>query len=323
MKRILIPCLGLMMGLAASVVAAETWNMATPYPDATFHTQNIKQFAEDIDKATNGGLTITVHSAGSLVKHPQIKRAVQTGQVQAGEVFISILGNEDQVFAVDSIPFLATNYDDAKKLWDASREYITKRLADDQLLLLYVAPWPAQGLYTKKPIESVADLEGLKFRAYNSATSKLATLTGMVPAQVENPEIPQAFATGIVDAMITSPTTGVNSRAWDYLTHFNDIQAWIPKNMVIVNQRAFDALDDATKQAVLDAAKAAEARGWATSMAEGEAMKEELAANGIEVQAPSEAFQVELQAIGDTMIEEWQGETGDAGNAIIEQYRGG
>ncbi len=323
MNRCLIACVGMAAGLAAGAATAESWNMATPYPDATFHTQNINQFAADIDKATDGGLTITVHSAGSLIKHPQIKRAVQTGQVQAGEVFISLLGNEDAVFAVDSIPFLATNYDDAGKLWDASREYITKRLADEQLLLLYAVPWPAQGLYTNKPIESVEDLKGLKFRAYNSATSKLATLTGMVPAQVEVPELPQAFATGIVDAMITSPTTGVNSRAWDYVKYFNDIQAWIPKNMVIVSQRAFDGLDAEVQQAVLDAAKAAETRGWEMSMAEAEAMKKELEANAIEVQTPSDAFRAELQAIGDTMTEEWQAETGDAGKSIIEQFRGG
>lgn len=309
------------LALAVGNAQAADWNMATPYPDATFHTQNIVQFTNEIEQATDGSLDITVHSAGSLIKHPQIKRGVQTGQVQAGEVFISLLGNEDPLFSVDSIPFLATSYDEARTLWDASREQIEAKLASDGLMLLYAVPWPPQGLYTKKPVQSVAELEGLKFRAYNSTTSRLATLTGMVPTQVEVPEIPQAFATGIVEAMITSPTTGVNSKAWDFLSHFNDIQAWIPKNMVIVNARAFDALDPATQQAVQEAAAAAEIRGWETSMAEAQAMKEELAANGIEVQTPTDSFSEELQAVGETITQEWLDETGAEGQWIVDRYR--
>ncbi len=311
---------GLLAGLLAGAAHAVDWNMATPYPDATFHTKNIIQFASEIEQATGGDLNITVHTAGSLIKHPQIKRAVQTGQVQAGEVFISLLGNEDPIFSVDSIPFLATDYDRARKLWEASREYIEQRLARDRLMLLYAVPWPAQGLYTNKPVEALADLEGLKFRAYNSATSQLATLTGMVPTQVEVPEIPQAFATGIVDAMMTSPTTGVNSRAWDFVNYFNDIQAWIPKNMVIVNRRAFDALDEATQQAVMEAAQAAEQRGWEMSMAEGEAMKQALTENGIQVQTPSATLRSELQAVGETMTQDWRQQAGEAGSQVIERY---
>lgn len=313
---------GLLAGLLAGTAQAVDWNMATPYPDATFHTKNIVQFAADVEQATGGDLNITVHTAGSLIKHPQIKRAVQTGQVQAGEVFISLLGNEDPIFSVDSIPFLATDYDQARKLWEASREHIEQRLARDRLLLLYAVPWPAQGLYTNRPVAAVTDLAGLKFRAYNSATSQLATLTGMVPTQVEVPEIPQAFATGIVDAMITSPTTGVNSRAWDFVKYFNDIQAWIPKNMVIVNRRAFDALDQTTQQAVLEAAKAAEQRGWEMSMAEAQAMKQALAENGVQVQTPSATLQGELQAVGETMIRDWLQQAGEAGGQVIERYRG-
>jgi TRAP-type C4-dicarboxylate transport system substrate-binding protein len=314
--------LSLSVALLAGNAQAAEWNMATPYPDATFHTKNIVQFAEEIDAATDGALQITIHSGGSLIKHPQIKRAVQTGQVQAGEVFISLLGNEDPVFTVDSIPFLATSYEEASGLWDASKELFQNKLAEDGLLLLYSAPWPPQGLYTTKSVQSAAELKGLKFRAYNSATSRLATLTGMVPTQVEVPEIPQAFATGIVEAMITSPTTGVNSKAWDFLSHYNDIQAWIPKNMVIVSQRAFDDLDEATQQAVMQAAQAAETRGWDMSKSEAVAMTEELAKNGIEVQTPTDAYRSELQAAGEIITEEWLAESGDEGKQILEDYRG-
>ncbi|WP_440996547.1 TRAP transporter substrate-binding protein [Arhodomonas sp. SL1] len=311
----------LALALGTGTAGAAQWNMATPYPDATFHTQNIQQFAEDVAEATDGELEITVHSAGSLVKHPQIKRAVQTMQVQAGEVFISLLGNEDQVFAVDSIPFLATSYEDAERLWEASRGAIEERLADDGIRLLYAVPWPAQGLYTSREVDEVSDLEGLKFRAYNPTTSRLAELTDMVATQVEVPEIPQAFSTGIVEAMITSPSTGANSKAWDFVDRFYDIQAWLPKNMVIVNEQAFGGLDEGSREAVLEAAAKAESRGWEMSRAEAAEKKAILEDNGMEVLQPSEALMSGLNEIGATMTDEWLEKTGADGEAIIEAYR--
>ncbi|PWG62928.1 TRAP transporter substrate-binding protein [Sediminicurvatus halobius] len=320
MRRLL--SIALAAGLAASgTSAAQSWNMATPYPDATFHTQNVRDFVADIEDATDGALSVTVHSAGSLIRHPQIKRGVRTGQVQMGEVFISLLGSEDPVYAVDSIPFLATSYEDAERLWEASREPIESRLEADGLMLLYAVPWPAQGLYTSREVDSVEDLEGLRFRAYNAATSRLAELTGMEATQVEVPEIPQAFSTGIVEAMITSPTTGVNSKAWDFVDRFYDIQAWLPKNMVIVNREAFESLGEAEQAAVLEAAAAAEERGWRMSREEAEAQKAALAENGMEVVTPSDTLREQLAEIGRTMTEEWLEDTGADGEAIIEAYR--
>lgn len=308
--------------LAVSLpAAAQSWNMATPYPDATFHTQNIRQMVADIEEATGGGLAVTVHSAGSLIKHPQIKRGVRTGQVQMGEMFISLLGSEDPMFAVDSIPFLATSYDEAERLWEASRGPIESRLEADGLMLLYAVPWPAQGLYTSRTVDSVEDLEGLRFRAYNATTARLAELTGMEATQVEVPEIPQAFSTGIVEAMITSPSTGANSKAWDFVDRFYDIQAWIPKNMVIVNREAFEGLPEERRQAVLEAAAAAERRGWRMSREEAERQKAVLAENGMQVITPSQALRNELAEIGRTMTGEWLEDTGADGEAVIQAYR--
>lgn len=302
----------------ATTAAAEQWNMATPYPDASFHTQNDYQFVKDIEK--NSDLSVTVHSAGSLIKHTQIKRAVQTGQVQLGEIFISILGNENPIYAVDSVPFLATSYEDARALWEASRGEIEKLLAADGIQLLYAVPWPAQGLYVSKPVDDIADLKGLKARAYNKTTARLDKLLGMVPTQVEVPEVPQAFSTGIIDAMITSPTTGVNTKAWDYVNRFYNVQAWLPKNMIVVNKRAFDALPEKTRQAVLDAAKAAEKRGWEVSKKQAKAEKKVLEEHGMKVLEPSDKLMDGLRKVGQELTQQWLDETGKAGQAIIDAY---
>lgn len=317
--RILGGAFAVVAGLAAQV-QAETWDMPTPYPDATFHTVNITEFADDVAEATDGALDIKVHSAGSLFKHPEISKAVRSGQVPVGEFFLSLLANDNPAFGADSLPFLATNYDDAKRLWTAQKDVISGLLDDQGMMVLYAVPWPPQGLYTTKEISSVDDLAGLKFRTYNATLEEFANLAGAAPTQVEVPDIPQAFSTGRVEAMITSPSTGVNSKAWDFLTHYTDIQAWIPKNVVVANKRAFRRLDEATQTAVLEAAAAAEARGWEMSMAETEAQTKVLAENGITVVEPSEELMTGLREIGAQMLENWKAEAGDAGAALLSAY---
>jgi TRAP-type C4-dicarboxylate transport system substrate-binding protein len=297
-----------------------TWDMPTPYPDKTFHTQNIIQFAEEVKQATGGRVDIKVHSAGSLFKHPEIKNAVRGGQVQLGEFFLSLLSNENAVFGADSQPFLATNYDDAKKLWDAQRPIITPLLEKQRLMPLFSVPWPPQGLYTKKEIKTVDDLKGIKFRAYNATLEKFANAVGAAPTQVEVPDIPQAFATARVEAMITSPSTGANSKAWDFVEYFSDIQAWVPKNIVVVNLKAFNSLDKASQQAVLDAAKKAEMRGWEMSKQETAAKIAILKDNGMQVVAPSGKLMNGLKMTGKDMLSDWKKAAGDDGKALLEAY---
>ena len=305
---------------ATPAIAQKVWDMPTPYPDANFHTQNIMQFAEDVKKATNGALEIKVHSNGSLFKHPEIKNAVRGGQVPIGEFLLSRLANENPVFEVDSVPFLATSYDEAKRLWAASRGPTEKLLGKEGLMVLFSVPWPPQGLYTKSPVNSLDDLKGVKFRAYNTATETLAKLAGAVPTQIEVPDIPQAFSTGRVDAMITSPSTGANSKAWDFVKYYYDAQAWLPKNIVVANRRAFRSLDKKTQQAVLTAAKAAEARGWQMSMKETAAKTAVLKENGMSVQAPSPALMSGLKGIGKQMTNNWEKKAGAEGQAILKAY---
>lgn len=305
----------------AATVSAKTWDMPTPYPDKTFHTQNIIEFAHDVEKATGGALKIKIHSAGSLFKHPEIKNAVRGGQVPTGEFFLSLLSNEQAVFGADSQPFLATNYKDAKKLWAAQKDVITKLLDKQKLMVLFSVPWPPQGLYTKKPIDSVDDLKGIKFRAYNATLEKFANLVGAAPTQVEVPDIPQAFATGRVEAMITSPSTGANSKAWDFINYYTDIQAWLPKNIVVVNKSAFRKLDKATQNALLAAAADAEKRGWEMSMQETAAKTAILKENGVKIVTPSAKLMEGLKAVGAEMLKGWEKDAGAEGAVLLKGYR--
>lgn len=306
--------------IGAGGVAAQTWDMPTPYPDATFHTINVKLFADDVKAATNGELTINVHSTGSLFKHKEIKKAVRSGQVPIGEFYMGLLANENPVFAIDSMPFLATDYADAEKLWSVTKPRITELFAEQGLMVLFSVPWPPQGLYAKTEIKTIADMKGLKFRSVNASTTRLAELAGAVPTQIEVADLAQAFATGRIEAMITSPSTGVSSKSWDYLSYFHHTQAWIPKNVVVVNKAAFEGLSSATQQAVLNAAAKAETRGWDMSRAETDEKIAILKKNGITIVTPSASLMGSLREIGATMSAEWAEKAGEEGQELLMKY---
>ncbi len=306
---------------ASAAFAQVKWDMPTPYSPASFHTVNINQFIADIDKATGGKVKITVHPNGALIPGAQIKRSVQTGQVPIGEILLSNLANEDALFGIDSVPFVATSYADAKKLWNVSRAATEERLAKQGMKLLYAVPWPPQELFTNKPINSLADLKGVKFRAYNPATSRLAELAGMQPVKIELADLPQAMITGGIQAYITSSSGGCDSKAWETSKIVYDTQGWVPKNMVFVNQKALGALDKDSQSAIVKAAGAAEERGWKMSEEGNRKCLELLAGNGMQVLKPSAQLMGELRKIGETMAGEWAKGAGADGNAVLEAYK--
>ncbi len=319
-RNLVTLCASALTVVSFTASAGDRWDFPTPYGDGTHHTQVARSFAEEINEKSNGKLTIKVHSGGSLIKHPEIHRAVKSRQVQIGEVFIGRLGNNDPIFKLDNIPFLATDFDSAEKLYKASRKEIEKALAKDNLMLLYAAPWPAQDLYTKKAVESVSDLKGLKMRAYSPTTSRLADLMNTTPVNIPFSDVAQAFTTNAIDAMITSPSTGVNGQSWDYIPNFTTIHAWIPKNMTFVNKRVFDRLDKETQEIILTAAANAEKKGWELGRKLAIEDTETLKNNGMTVSEPTEKLQKEMREIGKTMIKEWLDEAGQTGTDIIDAY---
>jgi len=246
---------------------------------------------------------------------------VQTGQAQVGEILISLHENEDPLFGIDVIPFLATSYSEAAKLWKVSRKAIEERFAKQGMRVLYSVPWPPQGIYSSKPLANLADMKGLKLRTYNPATSRIAELAGAQPVTIQAAELAQAMATGAVNANITSGATGYDSKAWEQVKYFYDAQAWLPRNIVFCNEKAFAALDKQTQDGLVKAATDAEARGWKTSEEKAKWYLDQLAKNGMTVAPPSAAFAADLKKLGDTMTSEWVKQAGPDGQAIIDAYR--
>ena len=310
------------LALAGTAQAQTKWDMPTPYSDGEFHTINVRQFVADVKKASGGKIDINVHSNGSLIKHPDMLRAVSTGQVPIAEFLLGQFGNEEPVFNADNVPFLAAGYDNAWKLYRAQKAILTKKLQGRGLVLLYSVAWPGQGLYTKNPLKSVDDFKGTKFRTYSAYTARLAELLGASPTVIQVPEVPQAFATGTISAMITSSATGTSTKAWEFVKNYYTTNAMHPKNVVVANSRAFQGLTAAQRKIVTAAAAAAEKRGWDLSRKRESDANKMLADNGMTVHKPDAALMAAMTKVGDTIAAEWLKAAGADGAAIVKAYRG-
>jgi TRAP-type C4-dicarboxylate transport system substrate-binding protein len=310
------------LALGALPVSAQTkWNLPSAYPNDNPHVENLNAFAKDVSDATGGKLQIAVHGGASLFKGPEIKRAVATGQAQAGEVLISILENENPIYGIDVVPFLATSFPEEMKLWKASRPAIEKHLAAQGIMVLFGVPWGPQGIYSKKELNTIEDMKGLKWRAYNVGTARIGEMVGAQAVTVQAAELPQALATGVVNSFMSSGATGYDSKVWETLTHFYDTRAWIPKNVTFMNKAAFDALDKPTQEAVLKAAKVAEERGWKMWENKTEWYHEEIAKKGMKVLKPSKALEDGFKKIGEQLTADWLKKAGAEGQQVVDAYK--
>jgi TRAP-type C4-dicarboxylate transport system substrate-binding protein len=310
------------LSTATGVAAAQTkWDLPSAYPVSNFTVANLVQFAGDVDKATGGKLKITVHPNASLFKAPEIKRAVQSGQAQIGDMLPLIYENEWPIFGLDGLPGLATGYPAAMKLYQAQKPALQKRLGEQGMTLLFAQPWPPHGLYTAKPVDSMADMRGTKWRAYSATTARMADLMGATPVTVQAAELSQAMATGVVNAFITSAATGVDSKVYESLKNFYDLQLLIPKTVVIVNTKAFQALDEPTRAALTAAAADAEKRAWKLSQEQAESTRRQLAQQGMSVHAPSPKLAADFSQLGTTLLGDWLKKAGPDGQAIVDAYR--
>lgn len=281
------------------------YHMATPYSEAVFHTKVIRQFQQRLHSQAEP-TRIKVHSGASLYKHGDIYRAVRTQQLALGEVFLPTLANKHPIFRLDSVPFLATTFEEAWELYLVTKPIMRSVFEADGLLFLYALPWPPQGIFSQVPIRTVEDFAGKHLRTYSPTTVDLALQLNAIPTTVQTPEIPQAFATQVIDTMITSASTGVSSQAWDFTNYYVDSRAWIPKNVVFMNEKEFHLLSVAQQKAVLQTAGDVEQLGWQLAKQITEIQTETLQQHGIVVEQVPVPLQRKFIDIGESMVQLWQ-----------------
>ncbi|WP_376096759.1 TRAP transporter substrate-binding protein [Roseomonas sp. CCTCC AB2023176] len=316
-RRTVLAAPATLLAPAVRAQTAERWDFPTGFVDGNFHTQTLRAFAEDVKRRTDGKLEFRLHTNNTLLAFSGIRRAVQQGQVPAGEILLSLYGNEDPIMEADAIPFLAVGYDQARRLYEAQKPFLERRFQQIGLRMLYSVPWPGQGIYSKRPVNGPEDLRGLRIRTPTPASSRLAELVGAVPTVVQSGEVPQAFATNVVTAMMTSSPTGVDTRAWDFVRMFYTTDSWHPRNAVIVSERVWRRLDAPTQAALTEAAAEAEPKGWAASRAADEEAKRRMAAEGMEVLPPPQPLVDALKAAGARLSQEWAAKAGEGGQAVL------
>jgi TRAP-type C4-dicarboxylate transport system substrate-binding protein len=310
------------VAMAATPACAQIkWNLASAYPAGNFHSENLAAFANDMADVTGSKLAITVYPNALLFPATMIMSAVRIGRAQIGEAVISLHEREDPIFGIDVVPFLAASYDEARRLWEASKPAIERKFAAQGLMVLFAVPWPPQGIYAKKEINAVADMQGLSWRVYNAGTERIAQIVGAYPVTIQAADLRQALATGLINAFMTSSATGYDTKAWETMTYFYDTQAWLPKNVTFVNKAAFERLDKPTQDTLLKVAAAAEVRGWWRSQDKTKWYGEQLAARGMKVLPPSGALKAGLHQVGERLTGEWLTRAGGDGQAVIDVYR--
>jgi len=304
--------------LSATSAHAEKWDMALAYPATNYHSEIATEFAAEV--SANSPLEIVTHPNGSLFGGSEIFGAIRKGLAPIGERLISALGNDDPIYEIDSVPFLATSFAASKKLYEASKPALLETLEGAKLHFLYSCPWPPQGFYSVKEVNTPSDLSGMKFRAYNATTSKMADSLGMAPTKIEAAELSQAFATGVAQSMISSGSTGFDGKLWEHVKYYYDVKAWLPRNMVIVNGAAWSGLDDATRAVIEKAAASAETKCWAKAEELDQWYVDQFKANGMTVGALNPEMQAAFEKVGAELKDAWLERAGDRGKAVLDAY---
>lgn len=310
----------LAISVSQYVWSADTWDMPLAYPATNYHSETAAAFAKEVNEKAGSEINIVTHPNGSLFKGGEIFGAVRRGLAPIGERLMSTLGNEDPIFEIDAVPFIATSFDASWKLYQASKPALEKVMAEKGVKLLYTVPWPPQGLYTKKALTSLDDMKGVKFRAYSPMTDQVAQLMGAVPTKIEAAEVSQAFATGVAESMISSASTGYDTKLWEYVNYWYDVQAWLPKNMVFVNLKAWNKLSPETQKVMLEAADHAEKAGWDKAKELTGWYKDQLKANGMQTLAAPEAVTTGFENIGKEVLSDWLKKAGSNGQEAIDAY---
>ncbi|TCR60592.1 TRAP transporter substrate-binding protein [Bosea sp. BK604] len=313
--------LALTIGLALPASAQTAWTMASGYPESSFFTQNIRQMIKEIEEKSGGKLKIDLRSNDSLIKLDAVKRAVQSGQVQIGEIRLGVYGNEGAMYNLDNIPGVATTFDQATKLTDAQRPFFDELFKKNGLRAITYVAWPGQGFYTKQPLKGLADLKGQKLRIYSKQTQIMGERLGMEALILPFAEVPQAFSTGMIQSLWTSAQTGTDVQVWDYVKHFTYTGTMHNKNAILVNERAFRQLDAATQKAVLEAGEAATKRGWELAKKASEERENVLKSHGMTIaQSPKDILDA-IEVAGKGMVQEWLAAATAEEKAVYENYQ--
>jgi TRAP-type C4-dicarboxylate transport system substrate-binding protein len=322
-RRLLVVFVALLLtGLVAAQQAA--WDMHIAWPESNYHTQGALRFAELLDERTDGAIDVTVHSGGSLgYRGPEVLRVVRNGVVPIAEVFMENVVGDEPIFGLFALP-LTTDYDEAWELYQIAKPYFEEALERHNQIMLWTSPWAPQGLYVQERVEQPSDLEGLTVRTSGENLTRFVDALGARAITIPFGELYTALATGVVNSVVTSPTTGVDASLWEVSDYFYPtFIPNIPLNFATLNRNAFNRLSPEQQEIVLETAQEVEAFLWETAREQRTEDQQRLAEEGMTIvtEVP-EAVVEHFRTPAEELVDNWAQSTGEAGEAILGEFRG-
>ena len=310
------------LALAHPVTAQTSWDMPMAWPPGNFHVKNAETFAAEVKKATNGGVSITVHPGGALgFKGPEMLRAVRDGLAPVGDILLNQQVGEEPFFGIESVPYLAAGLDDLRKLQQFSRPVYDEIAKKYNQKILYLVPWPGQAVYSSRPINARPDLQGFRIRVVDKNGLDFFSALGAAPRQLPWGDVVPALASGAIDGVTTSSSSGVDGKFWEFLKHMNRFNWQSASNIVTVNLDAWNRLKPEHRDAIEKLARELEPRFWAVSQQEDEEKLAVLKKNGIQITEPTPELKGELLKVAQPMWEEFTTKAGPRAKEVVTKYR--
>ncbi|UFJ41106.1 TRAP transporter substrate-binding protein [Brevibacillus humidisoli] len=315
---------GSQTGSESSKESAEPvkWIVNSVWPEDNHHSQGLHEFAAKVKEATGGKVELDVMTGGALsYKGPELLKAVRDGLVPVSDMLTSGVAGDEPLFGLVTLPFLVQSFEEGKKLNEIARPYFDKAAEEKwNQKILYIAPWPPAGFWTKNEVHSLKDMEGLKMRTYDENGALVVEAAGGTPHPLPFSEVYSSLATGVIDSVLTSTPTAVDAKFWEVLDYYVPANVTMATNLVTVNLDQFNKLDKETQEAIIQAGKEMEAEMW-EKVAKLDQEQEGIAnENGIKTLQPDEAFLKELSEVTKDIRENWLKQAPAEAQEIVEKF---
>ena len=303
------------------VLAKTNWNANSVWPPKNLHSVGLTDFAEKVKKATNGELEMVVHTGGALgFKGPDLLKAVRDGLVPVSDMLISGVAGDEKIFQIVTLPFLVRDFDELRLLIEIAYPYFDKSAQKWGQKILYIAPWPGAGLWTKNKITTLEEMKGLKTRTYDKNGALVMEAVGATPFALPFSEVYTSLQTGLIDSVMTSSPTAVDGKFWEVLKYYEPLFITAATDMVTVNLKAFQKLPKAQQDILVKIGKEMEETMWANVKKwdkEQEAISNK---NGIATVKPSTKVIGELEKITEKIRAEWLKSAPADGKKIYDEF---
>ena len=312
MKRIYFRCTAIATVLFATVFspgaqAQVKLQLINEYPATSITADADLRFAKEVEKASGQAITIeTKQDKDNPFKGDEQVKAVSQGKTQMGTLFGGVLGNDNSLFLLSSLPFAAKDFAQAKALYECAKPALAQGAEKLDAHLLYVTPWPPSGIWSVQPLTNETDIKALKIRTYDATSKSVFERLGAQSVQLPYSALAEKLQKNEVNAVLTSGDGGAGRKLWTQLPNFMAVSYSIPLSYTIINMDTWRKLDDAQRTILTNAAEKVAAESWAGVEQRIEANYARMRENKMTLNtAPPESIMTALKKAGEEETTQW------------------